>query len=67
MLLLVKLRNAGELFWDSLDTQERAQVLAVACYLVATVVATLAQRHSRRLEQQRELLKQELLEEIRHG
>lgn len=37
MLLLVKVRNAGELLWDSLDTQERL----VLCYVVVSLLVSL--------------------------
>lgn len=60
MLLLVKIRNAGELLWESLDTQERI----LLAYLLATVAVSVlgsAQRRSR------EKLKQELREEILGG
>ena len=36
MLLLTKAKNALELFWDSLDTQERA----VVAYLTASALLT---------------------------
>lgn len=57
MLLLVKARNAGELFWESLDSQERIMVLYFLGYLMLTV-ALAVQRASR------ERLKAELREEM---
>lgn len=58
-MLLTKIRNATELLWDSLDSQER-QVLA---YLVAYAVFTalIAWQHG-----SRERLKREIREEL-HG
>lgn len=57
MLLLVKARNAGELFWESLDSQERIMVLYFLGY-VALTVALAVQRASR------ERLKAELRNEL---
>ena len=60
MLILVKLKNAGELLWESLDTQERV----LLGYLVLSLVVTLAGSAQRK---SRDRLKRELLEELRHG
>lgn len=60
MLLVVKFRNAAELFWDSLDTQERQIVLYFLVYLCVSTLAMM-QRLSR------EKLKRELREEITRG
>lgn len=61
MLVLIKARNAGELFWESLDSQERVMVLYFLGYLMLTVALAL-QRASR------ERLKAELREElVPHG
>lgn len=56
-MLLIKVRNSVELFWDSLDAQERQMVLYFAAYALVTLLAAL-QRISR------ERLKRELREEI---
>jgi ABC-type branched-subunit amino acid transport system substrate-binding protein len=57
MLLVVKARNALELFWDSLDAQERQVVAYMAVYMLVAAVTAL-QRVSR------ERLKRELREEL---
>lgn len=56
-MLVVKARNAAELFWDSLDAQERIVVLYFLGYLALTVTLAV-QRASR------ERLKAELREEL---
>lgn len=57
MLLLVKIRNAGELLWDSLDTQERMFLL----YLVGSVVLSLMVSGQKK---RREQLKDEIVTEL---
>lgn len=52
MLILVKIRNAGELFWDSLDSQERMLLLLTAAYLLAAVAAGMAARSKERRRQE---------------
>jgi len=60
MLILVKVKNALELLWESLDTQERV-LLGYLLLSVAVTVAGSAQKKSRAR------LKQEILEELQHG
>lgn len=60
MLLLVKTKNAMELFWESLDAQERQIVLYFVVYLCVSAL-TVLQRLSR------ERLKRELREELTRG
>lgn len=43
MLLLVKIKNAGELLWDSLDSQERI----IFAYCLASLIVYLASAVSR--------------------
>jgi len=58
MMLLVKFRNAAELFWDSLDSEEKRLVVIYGTYLVVSVVLSMQGRA-------RDKMKCELLEEIR--
>lgn len=58
-MLLTKIRNAAELCWDSLDSQERQVLLYLAAYVLFTAWA--AWSHG-----SRERLKRELREEIGH-
>jgi hypothetical protein len=44
VLLLVKVRNAGELLWDSLDAQERRVLVCAAVYAVAALVSLVQRR-----------------------
>lgn len=60
MLLLVKLKNAAELFWESLDEQERIMLLYAGCSLMLTLAGSVAER--RRQRQRTQTL--ELLEEL---
>lgn len=57
MLLLVKIRNAGELFWDSLDTQERMFLL----YIVGSVLLSVMVSGQKK---RREQLKDEIVMEL---
>lgn len=59
-MLLIKVRNAAELLWDSLDAQERQVVLYFAFYMLVSIVAAL--QHS-----SRERMKRELREELTRG
>lgn len=59
-MILVKVRNAGELLWDSLDSQERAIVGFACFYLTVTMLALLRSAS-------RERMKRELREEIAAG
>lgn len=59
-MLLTKIRNAAELCWESLDSQERQVLIYVAAYIVFTAWA--AWQHG-----SRERLKRELREEIAHA
>ena len=59
-MLLIKVRNAAELLWDSLDAQERQVVLYFAVYTLVSIVAAL--QHA-----SRERMKRELREEMRLG
>ena len=58
MMLLVKFRNAAELFWDSLDSEEKRLLVIYGAYLVASVVLSMQGRA-------RDKMKRELLEELR--
>lgn len=49
MLLVRKIGNAGELLWDSLDTQERAIVLYVGVVVLAYVLGAARRRGHERL------------------
>lgn len=60
-MLLTKIRNAAELLWDSLDSQERQVLVYFLAYIAFT--ALVAWQHG-----SRERLKRELREEIAaHG
>ena len=59
-MLLVKAKNAAELFWDSLDSEEKRLVLVYAAYLIGSLLVAW-QRGSR------ERLKREIREEIASG
>ncbi len=59
-MLLVKLRNAGELLWDSLDSRERMVVAYAAAWVGFAVALSLRQRSRARL-------RDEIVEELRHG
>lgn len=60
MLIVVKIRNAGELLWESLDGQERAVLMYAAAWLVIVLFAGARRR-------ERDRLKAELLEELAAG
>lgn len=57
MLILVKIRNAAELLWDSLDTQERV----IVAYIVGSLAVSLLAAHQRKARAQ---LKEELIAEV---
>lgn len=57
MLIARKIANAGELLWDSLDSQERTVLLYLAGYLLLMVAAGLRRRS-------RDNLKRELRDEL---
>ena len=57
-MLLIKVRNALELLWDSLDSEERRMLAYAVGYLVVTLVVAY-QRSSR------DRLVRELREELR--
>lgn len=56
-MVLVKIRNAAELLWDSLDSQERLLVGYVVGYVALLVFCAYARRS-------RENLKRELMAEL---
>lgn len=49
MLIARKLYNAGDLFWGSLDDQERILVMYVVASLILSAVASLSRRRHDRL------------------
>jgi hypothetical protein len=57
VLLLVKVRNAGELLWESLDSRER-MLLVYACAWIGFVAVLSAQRRSR------ERFRQSIVDEV---
>ena len=56
-MLLVKVRNAAELLWESLDSRERAVVAYAAAWAAFAIALSLRQRS-------REKLRREIVEEI---
>jgi hypothetical protein len=58
MLLLVKFRNAAELFWDSLDGEEKRLLVIYAAYLIGSAVLAVQSRS-------RDRMKREIVEELR--
>jgi ABC-type nitrate/sulfonate/bicarbonate transport system permease component len=62
VLILVKFKNAAELLWDSLDTQERM----ILAYIVGSVlVSVIASASSRSRERLKDELRSEIEESIR--
>lgn len=60
-MLLVKARNAVELFWDSLDGNERRLLVVWACYLLGSVLFALSGKaDDRRRQEIRAVLHEEL-------
>lgn len=57
MLIVVKIKNAVELLWESLDSQERQVVLYFALYVLVSLLAAFR-------EADRSKLKRELREEF---
>lgn len=60
MMLLVKIRNSGQLFWETLDAEERRVIVYLAVYLGVTLLLGARTR-------MREQLKAEIREELRAG
>jgi len=58
VLLFTKAKNALELFWDSLDSQERMVIAYLAASAILSAWSTLSQRSW-------EQRKQELVDELR--
>lgn len=56
-MIITKVKNAAELLWESLDSQERQVLLYGLAYLLVTALSVLQQTS-------RERLKRELREEI---
>ncbi len=49
MLLLVKVKNAAGLLWDSLDQEERRALMYVTAWLLLTSLAALAKASEKQL------------------
>jgi hypothetical protein len=50
-MILRKLLNAGELFWESLDQEERAIVIYVGAYAAFSLLAVIGRRQAGRQRQ----------------
>jgi hypothetical protein len=64
MLILVKVKNAAELFWESLDTQERVLIAYMAATVLISVFGAAQKRSRQRLKDE---LRDEITREVRGG
>lgn len=64
MQIIPKLRDSLTMFWQALDDAERRVLLLAFSYVVAGTVASAAKKNRARQIQR---LKNDILEEMRHG